>query len=234
MKVATINFTGNVGKTTVATNIFKARMKDGLSIEVESLNETEGDSEVVRAEKFGQIQSELLVLDDAIIDVGASNIEEFMKLMRQYRGSHEDFDLFVVPVVKDSKLNDTIGTIEALSVMGVPAKKIRVVFNRVEHTDDVEHVFAPIFAYHEDGKKFTLSKKAVIYYSELYAVMKAYGTNIAELMQNDQAHYKEKLKEALASKDEDSIERAKQFVGMRRLAESAQENLNTVYSALVK
>ena len=39
-------------------------------------------------------------LDAAIIDVGASNVEDFLKLMQQYDGSHEEFDYFVVPVVK--------------------------------------------------------------------------------------------------------------------------------------
>ena len=42
-------------------------------------------------------------LDDAIIDVGASNVEEFIKSMQQYDGSHEEFDYFVVPVVKEKK-----------------------------------------------------------------------------------------------------------------------------------
>ena len=32
-------------------------------------------------------------------NIGASNVEELLSLMRRYRGSHEDFDYFVIPTV---------------------------------------------------------------------------------------------------------------------------------------
>ena len=36
---------------------------------------------------------------DVVVDIGASNVEDLLALMRRYRGSHEDFDCFVVPTV---------------------------------------------------------------------------------------------------------------------------------------
>lgn len=53
--------------------------------------------------------------------------------MRRYRGSHEDFDCFVVPTVPALKQQqDTIATLVDLSRLGLPASKIRLVFNMVE------------------------------------------------------------------------------------------------------
>lgn len=235
MKVAVINFSGNVGKSVVSKHLFHSRIPNAELICVESINSDEGDGETLRGKHFGQLQEQLLVMDDAIIDVGASNIEDFIKLMQQYRGSHEDFDLFVVPAVKDTKqTKDTIATIEALSAMGIPAKKIRVVFNRVESDDDFEDSFFPIIAFHADKKSFTLRDKAVIRYSEIYQRMRSFETDIPSLLQFEQQHYKNLLKEALASKNEDAIDRAKSFVSLRRLAEDAKENLDSVFAALTK
>ena len=120
MKVAVINFSGNVGKTTIAAHLLKPRMGDAPVFSVESLNidaSAEGiDVEKMRGKRFGDLQEQLMVLDSAIIDVGASNVEEFMKLMQQYEGSHEEFDYFIVPVVKEKKQQaDTVNTIRSLA-----------------------------------------------------------------------------------------------------------------------
>ena len=56
--------------------------------------------------------------------------------MRKYRGSHEDFDYFVVPTVPALKQQqDTIATLAELARIGIPAAKLKLVFNQVE--DDV-------------------------------------------------------------------------------------------------
>ncbi|WP_017164635.1 StbB family protein, partial [Xanthomonas phaseoli] len=138
MKIAVINFSGNTGKSTVSKHLLYPRLKDAEYIAVESINADEGEGEggSVRGKQFGALQEQLLVMDSAVIDVGSSNVEDFVKLMRQYRGSHEDMDLFVIPTVKEAKqIKDTIATIQALAAMDVSAKKIRVVFNKLEADD---------------------------------------------------------------------------------------------------
>src|SRR5688572_26141506 len=97
---------------------------------IESLNvDASADGvevERLRGRKFGELQEQLMCLDAAIVDVGASNVEEFLKLMQQYAGSHEEFDYFVVPVVKEKKQQaDTVNTIRALAAIGIPRSKIR-------------------------------------------------------------------------------------------------------------
>ena len=81
----------------------------------------------------------LMKLDDAIVDVGSSNVEDFLKMMQHYADSQEEFDLFVVPVVKDGKQQaDTVNTIRALRAIGVPAAKILVLINKVETDETLE------------------------------------------------------------------------------------------------
>lgn len=229
MKVAVINFSGNVGKSTIAKHLLLPRIKDAEFVAVESINADEGDGEAVRGKQFGQLQEQLLMIDAAVIDIGASNVEDFVKLMQQYRGSHEDFDLFVVPAVKDSKqIRDTIATIQALAAMGVPPKKIKVVFNKLESDETVEEAFYPLVAFHEDTKAFSLKPEAAIQYSELYQKLRTFKTTIPDLLA-DPTDHKAKLREA---KTPDEKARAAAMISMRRLAGSAQENLDAVFAAI--
>ncbi len=150
MKVLVTNLSGNVGKSTLAHHLLSPRMNDAKVISVESINSDGTEDETIRGKQFGEVLEVLPIYDDLIVDVGASNIEDLLKMMRQYRGSHEDFDYFVIPTTKEAKqMRDTISTIDALSELKVPAKKIRLVFNMVEPEDNVEQIFAGLFAYQE-------------------------------------------------------------------------------------
>lgn len=229
MKVAVINFSGNVGKSTVAKHLLLPRIAGAEFVSVESINADEGDGETVRGKQFGALQEQMLMIDAAVIDVGSSNVEDFVKLMRQYQGSHEDVDFFVVPAVKESKqIKDTIATIKTLATMGVPAKKVRVVFNRLETDETVEEAFYPLIAYHDDTKAFTLRPKAAIHFSELFQRLRTYNVTIGELLA-DPTDYKAKLREA-KSADEKADAAAR--ISMRRLAGSAQANLDAVFAAI--
>ena len=59
MKVAVINYSGNVGKSTVAGHLLKPRLKDAPIFSIESINqgaEADGlDVEVMKGKKFGQL-----------------------------------------------------------------------------------------------------------------------------------------------------------------------------------
>lgn len=129
-KIAVINFSGNVGKSTISKHLLVPRLEDAVLLAVETINADEGADLTVNGQQFGDVQTALLTADGAVLDIGASNVEAVMAMMAQYKGSHEDFDLFVVPVTKDGKqMRDTMGTISTLVDMGVAADKIAVVMN---------------------------------------------------------------------------------------------------------
>lgn len=229
MKLATINFSGNNGKTTLSEHLFSTRIPAALYLSVESINAGNDEVEKLRGKDYGTLQEEVMMAENAIIDVGASNVEDFMKLMRQYNGSHEEFDFFVVPAVKENKqLEDTLATIQALSSIGVPAKKIKVVFNKVDVDDIIEDDFYPLFAMHKQNKNFTLNVDAVVHSSEIFKLLRTYKKTIPELLE-DKTDWRVKLREA---KTEDDKILAVKMISMKRLAISAQSNLDHVFKTL--
>lgn len=230
MKTAVINFSGNVGKSTIATHLLMPRIKDAEFFAIESINSDEGqDGEKMRGKQFGALQEYMMTIDAAVVDIGASNVEEFVKLMQQYRGSHEEFDYFVVPVVKEGKQQrDTVATIQALSAMGIPPKKIRVVFNKLEADETIEEAFAPMLAFYEAEKRFTLKAKAVLHSSDIYQGLRALNISVTELL-NDPIDYRALLREAKTP--EEKAPHAS-MISLKRLATSAQENLDEVFAAL--
>lgn len=99
MKIAVLNFSGNVGKSTIARHLLLPRIEGAELIAVESLNADESQGQALRGRQFGELQEYLQTVDNVVVDVGTSNVEDLLGLMHRYRGSHEDFDCFVVPTV---------------------------------------------------------------------------------------------------------------------------------------
>jgi hypothetical protein len=133
MKVAVINFSGNVGKTTVSRHLLLPRIAGAELISVESLNADGNQGQHLRGRQFAELQEYMQTVNSLVVDIGASNVEELMALMRRYRGSHEDFDYFVVPTVPDLKQQeDTMATLSELSRSGISPSRLRLVFNMVD------------------------------------------------------------------------------------------------------
>jgi hypothetical protein len=231
MKIAVINFSGNVGKSTVARHLLAPRLTDAEIIAVESINSDGSQDEAIRGKQFGELLEALALMDDAVVDIGASNVEDFINLMGQYRGSHEDFDFFVVPTVsKNKQQRDTISTIDALAELGIPAKKIRLVFNMVELDETPTRIFSGLFEYHASQKNFTLRPDAVIHINDIYGKLKSSEQSIEDIL-NDPTDLKEQLKAATDSSEKLSIA---QKIAIKRLASGVTEELNAVFKTLFK
>jgi hypothetical protein len=232
MKIAVINFSGNVGKTTVSRHLLSPRLDNAQIIAVESINSGAMDEPMMRGEQFGEIQESLLMLDSAIVDIGASNVEDFVNLMKSYSGSHDDFDLFVVPTVPDAKQErDTVSTLSALSDdIGIPKDRIRVVFNMVDPKHDVKERFKTLFAYHADSGSFTLRKEAVMHLNEIYAKVADNGQSITDIL-NDPTDYKALIKEAADAGEKTRLAR---MVSIKRLAAGVTIELDAVFRSLTR
>jgi len=235
MKVAVMNFSGNVGKTTVAGHLLKPRMGNAPIFSIESINagaDADGlEVEKMKGKKFGELVDEIMPLDSAIIDVGASNVEDFLKLMQQYDGSHEEFDYFVIPVVKEKKVQaDTVNTIRALQKLGIAKKKIRMVFNKLDVDESVTDEFAALFGLAESEKSFIVRPEAVIYLNEVFERLKAVGKSLGDITA-DETDYRAQLRQA---KDDDEKELCIRMVALKRLAVTANKNLDDVFKILFK
>ncbi|CDL85517.1 StbB family protein [Xenorhabdus cabanillasii] len=233
MKVAILNYTGTVGKTTVAAHLLSPRMNNAPIFAIESINETaEGlgiDVEKMNGNKFRELFKKIMLEDDAIIDVGASNIEDFMNNMIKFDDSHEEFDFFVIPVTSGTKeQKETILMLDTLASIGIPQEKIKIVFNRVD--SDVDEEFPFILARHKKEKSFTLNKECTIFENELFDALSIKGLTVDALL-SDTTDYKSLLKN---NKDANAKERntwADMF-GLKSLAKGVKRNLDDVYTNL--
>ena len=230
LKIAVVNFSGNVGKSTIARHLLSPRMPHAPLVAVETIN-ADGMGEVmVKGADFGRLQEELLLQESAIVDVGASNIEQFLSLMRMYRGSHQDFDLFVVPCVPELKQQkDTIECVCALSALGVEASKICVVFNMVNDGSDVAEVFGPLIRFAEAEGKCRVDARAYIPKNELFAWMRGLPSTI-QMILDDPRDFKAEIRKT--SDPDERLELAKNLA-MQRMAKGVQENLDQVFGILI-
>lgn len=231
MKIAVINFSGNVGKSTVAHHLLAPRLHEAPVIAVESINAHDGrDAEALRGKQFSELLETLALLDDVVVDIGASNVEDFMNQMRLYRNSHDEFDVFVVPTVPMAKQQrDTIATIEALSTVGIEPDRIRPVFNLVDIGEQPQSLFKGIFEYHAQGRTFSLRPTAVLHVNELYPKLRAADLSIRAILA-DSTDYKRAIQ--AATNPAEKVRLAQQL-GIRRLAHGVSEELDAVFDTLV-
>ena len=235
MKLAILSFSGSCGKTTLSGQLFKPRLKDALVYSIESFNsglENDGvEAEKIAASKFKDIFTNILIAENVVVDIGASNVSTFLKLMSQYKSSHSEFDYFIIPVTKEKKNQiDTIGVIDTLRGIGIDAKRILVVLNKVD-IDEIENIdsdFQLIMNMNESEKSFKLVKNSVIHFNDIYDALKEIGLSIETIL-NDQTNYRELLKST--SDSEKKIEYAN-MIGYKNLAATASENLDSVFKAM--
>ncbi|RRS01200.1 hypothetical protein EIP75_21740 [Aquabacterium soli] len=229
MKVAIINFSGNVGKTTIARHVLAPRIKGAEIISVESANADEQEADALRGKDFAHLQQYMLASDNLIVDIGASNVEDLLGLMRKFKGSHEDFDAFVVPAVPDVKQQkDTANTANELVKMGVPASKIKIVLNRVEDGDTPEKQFSALVSFLSVNKVATLNPAAHLTDNEIYQRVKHDGRSITDLA-GDKTDYKALI--AKADSQADKVALADKLA-VKRLADGVLPEIDACFTAL--
>lgn len=239
-RVAIMNFSGNTGKTTIARHLLKPRMEgvdEIIYIESSNADEETKQGKTVRAAQFEKVAKNLMESMSMVVDIGASNVEETLELMRQIDGSHEDFDYIIVPIVKSPKQRqDSVNTIKELLNMGVEPEKIKPVFNRVGITESVEEQFADVlYALNRMGVEY--STNAVIVESNFFPRFEdmkftldgLFSTNIKDnkKRQNDLRRIKSRTAE-----ETKELRELSDLVTLQRMAASAIDNLDNVYLEL--
>jgi len=229
MKIAVINFSGNVGKTTVARHLLAPRIAGAELIAVESINADDGQPQAVRGSQFGELQEYLQTVDNVVVDIGASNVEDLLALMRKYRGSHEDFDYFVIPTMPALKQQqDTIATLAELARIGVPVSKMRVVFNQIEDDARISELFASLFAFIEQHQFAPANTRCKLGANEIYERVKGTGVDLAELVR-DETDYKAQIANANGVVEKIALA---QKLATRRLATGVLPELDACFAAL--
>jgi hypothetical protein len=231
MKVAVINVSGNVGKTTVARHLLMPRLPGAEFIAVETLNASEGEARAMRGRQFGALLDYLHALDNAVIDIGASNVEELLNLMRLYRDSQEDFDCFVVPTTPPVKQQqDTVATLVDLAKLGVPPARMKLVFNMAEFGTPIAETFYLVFNFLAQHRICEADPACCIGTNDIFGRMRQMDPvpTIAALM-TDKTDYKALI--AAASSTEDKLNLGYKLSTLR-LARNVSEELDACFAAL--
>jgi MinD-like ATPase involved in chromosome partitioning or flagellar assembly len=229
MRLAVINFSGNVGKTTVARHLLAPRIPGCQVVAVESINADDGQSVTIRGRQFAQLQEFLQSVDNVVIDIGASNVEDLLKLMRRYRDSQQDFDGFIVPTVPTRKQQqDTAATLTELTRIGVPPERLRLVFNQVDDDSPIDRTFDTLLAYCASTGVVQPLPAACISFNEVYALVRGTGQSLAELAA-DTTDYKAAI--AKASVQADKLALAHRLA-IQRLARGVIPELDACFESL--
>lgn len=75
MKLCVLNYSGNVGKSTIAKHLLGPPLDDCEMVKVESINADEDDNEAIRGRRFRELSEMLDMFNSAVVDVGSSNVE---------------------------------------------------------------------------------------------------------------------------------------------------------------
>lgn len=240
MKLCIINLSGNVGKSTLAVHLFGSAMPNAKIISVESFNASNADNvesldvEEFAASRFKEIFREIMLNDNVIVDVGASNVSNFMAEVIRFKSVVSEFDLVIVPTVPaDKQQKDTNSTLNWLNSNGIPKNKIRVIFNQYDTNkqEPIVQVYSQVIGYSlSDGKDQAIFEPyVVISQNEIYEMSKSTGKTINELA-NDKTDWQEKRKLAKAENDIDALEAAMDGQMAHDLAVTAQQNLNEAHN----
>lgn len=233
MRIVVANFSGSVGKTVVTSHLLAPRIAGAEIIAVESTNESAADLgldvDQLRGEQFGKLFRKLLIAQAAIVDVGASNIEDFLAELSKYDQAQAEIDCFVLPVVSTGKAQrETIKTIKALQALEVPRERIRVLFNRVDVRANDE--FDPIFAFEELSQSFLANPNAQIPESAVFDLLANRRLTINAVI-NDSTDYRQMLRQTDPS-DEMQIEAISDLIALQSLAKPVNRQLDHAFAAL--
>lgn len=237
--VGVVNCSGNVGKTTTTRQLLAPRMPGYTVAMIESINADEmsdAEIEVLLAREASSIHERMLHGEQLIVDIGASNVEEYLQWLQAAQGAQQDYAFFVVPVVPAKKqMQDTIKTIDMLADLGVEPERIRVVFNMyvevlkesLERT--LRREFAPIFDYQERHGGFVLRPDAAVPESGVFSMSAEVGMTVYEISR-DTTDYR-----ALIAKEPAGVGRNRlvKVEGLRRLAVGMEPRLDAAFRALM-
>ncbi len=230
MNIAVINFSGNVGKSTISRHLFFPRMGDCVLIPVESINADDNDKdEMIRGRAFNELMEKMLLNESSIVDVGASNVEEFIAQLADHAESHEDFDYFIIPTVGSNKqVEDTWSTIDELNMLGIPKEKIKLVFNKMDRYSTVDDVFGDLINRNKRKEICTIDQDIFIRENELFTRIGETGKTILEMVESS-IDYKAMIKEAESKEEKVALIHE---LGLVRLAQGVVKQLDSVFDKL--
>lgn len=241
-RIAILNRSGNVGKTTISRHLLAPRMEgfdDIIYIETNNADEETKAGKVLRGAQFEKIAHKIMQSMSSIIDVGSSNLEHTLELMRQIEGSHEDLDYILVPTTKLPKQRaDTINTLHELITMGFEPERIKVVYNQVGLLENIDEDFSDlIFAMKKLGVEH--NPNAVIYQNNFFPSFLDTGKSLNSLftpsIDENKARQNDLRRMEMDQRTDEETKELRDLsktITLQRNARSAITNLDNVFESL--
>lgn len=223
MNIAVLNINANLGKTTIAKNLLLPRLSVQY-IAIESICDNadihQTDSHIT-PEDYAELQVKLLAEQNLLVDIGSSNIEQFIYHLKQNAGDINDFDYFIVPVTADKKSSmETQSTLAILLELGAKKDKMRLILNKSEVTDKASllHEFGEIL---QIADNFRLPRSTVALRNDpIYAELRANHLELQQVLKANSS------KQVLDKKKLPNLQAFKQA------ALAANDNLEQVFDDL--
>lgn len=227
MKIAVLNYSGNVGKTTIAKHLLLPRVPGSTWLPVESINEG-GDAALnYRGREFKEVLREVLSLDAVVVDIGSSNVEQAFDQLGKLGDAHEDFDYFVIPTVPaDKQQTDTIKIVMDMLAMEIDPAKIKIVFNQVPSDAPLDRLFLRLASLLEKGG-VQVSMDAVIRESEVFGMLEKDQTLVQAIAKDRDI----KAEIRLAKSETERRALADELIASR-MAKVVKQDLDAVFAAL--
>lgn len=227
MKIAVLNYSGNVGKTTLARDLLHLNMQDHELITIESVNSDGREQMIIRGDDGDKIYTELLITDNLILDIGSSNLENYLKNSEKESEFISGIDLFIVPVTPEKKQQaDTLKTVRDIFALGA-SQNIEIIFNQVADNQDVKEIFSDLVS---SLKKLDVKTnfENSIFRHDLYSR----GHQLSELISNE--NYRELMEEAKRNGNNDlAREYASKFIRQKKI-NSLRDCYKKIFSNIIK
>lgn len=210
MKIAVLNYSGNVGKTTIARDLLHYNLQDYDLVTIESINSDGKEHMIIRGDDRDKIYTEILVNDDLILDIGSSNLESYLKSSEKEEDFIDAIDMFVIPVTPQKKQQaDTIKTVRDVYSLG--ASNIHVIFNQVAEDSEVSVIFSDLISA-LNKLEIKVNEDNFIFQHNLYSR----GHQLSELIDNED--YLSLMKEAKSiGENQLSREYAQKFIHQKKV-----------------
>lgn len=228
MKIAFLNFSGNVGKTTLARDMAKTALSDHEIIAIESVNSDGKEKIIIKGEDGDQLFTELLVNDRAIIDIGSSNLENYFKNASKESELISCIDTFVIPVTPERKQQaDSLKTIKDLLEKGINPSAIHIVFNQVPDDGiEIEKKFAD-FIKLAKAAKVNVDSNNSIYKHDLYDT----GKTLAELQSDED--FTALMEQAKAEGDMDTARKHAMALVRQKKVRKLGDTYQNIFSSIL-
>ncbi|WP_296207036.1 hypothetical protein [Psychrobacter sp. UBA3480] len=241
-RIVVINSSGNTGKSLVSNYMLRPNMDLQRHYVINNMSmysKTYSDEIILSGENFDEALKALNDIESAIVDIAADNTEYVIDIMKHSSNSHEVFNYFLVPVVESAKeLEDSLNTIKALLKLGVLPNSIKVIFNNIKSTENIDNKFEYLLS-HLDELKISYDTNAAIEHNIFYRRLSELDISLSELLsipidekKNRKEYLRTKKNPERTEEEYKELQALVDLITTWRCAQSAVKNLNKVYQLL--